>query len=98
MSLLETSPACTTSLSATCVKIPCRYSHSRYLTLRVKLPFGTTWQNLKDWIKPVCKVDHVEVFPTSTSGWVRLKGKSDFESAWRKYCCGVVLEDKLTEG
>lgn len=55
-----------------------------YLTFMAnrKLPFGTSWQSLKDWTRGVCEVDHVEVFPMSTSGWVRVKGKENFEKAW----------------
>ncbi|KAI5465838.1 hypothetical protein BGZ63DRAFT_420373 [Mariannaea sp. PMI_226] len=46
------------------------------------LPFGTDWRQLKDWIRPVCEVDHVEVFPQSTSAWVRIRGKENFDEAW----------------
>ncbi|ROV98205.1 hypothetical protein VSDG_04433 [Cytospora chrysosperma] len=46
------------------------------------LPFNTTWQGLKDYIKPVCTVDHVEIFPKSTSGWVRVNGYKNFRAAF----------------
>ncbi|PHH89935.1 hypothetical protein CDD83_4911 [Cordyceps sp. RAO-2017] len=46
------------------------------------LPFGTIWQLLKDWLRQAgCDVDHIEVFQKSTSGWVRLIGKDNFERA-----------------
>ncbi|RDA86695.1 hypothetical protein CP532_4211 [Ophiocordyceps camponoti-leonardi (nom. inval.)] len=46
------------------------------------LPFGTIWQLLKDWLRHAgCDVDHIEVFQKSTSGWVRLIGKHNFERA-----------------
>ncbi|TFB06438.1 hypothetical protein CCMA1212_001578 [Trichoderma ghanense] len=45
------------------------------------LPFNTTWQEMKDWISASCPVDYIEVFPTSCSGWLRVKGKDDFEKA-----------------
>ncbi|PFH55387.1 hypothetical protein XA68_18440 [Ophiocordyceps unilateralis] len=48
------------------------------------LPFGTIWQLLKDWLRQAgCDVDHIEVFQKSTSGWVRLVGKHNFERALR---------------
>lgn len=46
------------------------------------LPFGTSWSSLKDWICTACEVDHIEVFPQSTSAWVRVKGKENFTRAW----------------
>ncbi|KAM5351574.1 hypothetical protein ACJ41O_004297 [Fusarium nematophilum] len=52
-----------------------------YITI-CNLPFGTSWQHLKDWIRSTCTVDHIEVFQNSTSGWVRVKGKENFERAW----------------
>ncbi|KAM4054783.1 hypothetical protein HRG_005605 [Hirsutella rhossiliensis] len=46
------------------------------------LPFATIWQLLKDWLRQAgCDVDHIEVFQKSTSGWVRLIGKENFERA-----------------
>ncbi|CAG9937852.1 unnamed protein product [Clonostachys rosea f. rosea IK726] len=41
-----------------------------------------TWQQLKRYIAQVCEVDRVEIFPASTSGWVRVKGHHNFEKAW----------------
>ncbi|KAL2213600.1 hypothetical protein CC79DRAFT_1327504 [Sarocladium strictum] len=55
-----------------------------YITI-CNLPFETSWQQLKDWLRPHCEVDHIEVFKTSTSGWVRLRGKRNFDKAWRKF-------------
>ncbi|KJZ79006.1 hypothetical protein HIM_01779 [Hirsutella minnesotensis 3608] len=46
------------------------------------LPFGTIWQLLKDWLRQAgCDVDHIEIFQKSTSGWVRLIGRDNFERA-----------------
>ncbi|KAF3768344.1 hypothetical protein M406DRAFT_71397 [Cryphonectria parasitica EP155] len=39
------------------------------------LPFNTSWQQIKDFVRQGCEVDHVEFFRKSTSGWVRLKGR-----------------------
>ncbi|KAF4335398.1 hypothetical protein FBEOM_10759 [Fusarium beomiforme] len=52
-----------------------------YITI-CNLPFGTSWQELKDWTRPSCLVDHIEVFQSSTSGWVRVRGRENFERAW----------------
>ncbi|KAG5980389.1 hypothetical protein E4U55_004075 [Claviceps digitariae] len=46
------------------------------------LPFGTSWQDFKDWLRLVCDVDHVELFQSSTSGWIRLRGEENFNKAW----------------
>lgn len=52
-----------------------------------KLPFATIWQLLKDWLRQAgCDVDHIQVFQKSTSGWVRLIGKDNFERALRRFC------------
>ncbi|KAF4974639.1 hypothetical protein FZEAL_8474 [Fusarium zealandicum] len=59
-----------------------------YITI-CNLPFGTSWQQLKDWIRTACKVDHIEVFQNSTSGWVRVKGNDNFERAWTLLNGGV---------
>ncbi|VUC28326.1 unnamed protein product [Clonostachys rosea] len=48
----------------------------------IQLPAYVTWQELKRHITQVCEVDRVEIFPASTSGWVRLKGHLNFEKAW----------------
>ncbi|RMJ02321.1 hypothetical protein BHE90_013957 [Fusarium euwallaceae] len=54
-----------------------------YITI-CNLSFGVQHQELKDWIhsKVVCKVDFVQIFSGSTSGWVRLRGKDNFKKAW----------------
>ncbi|KAJ4268455.1 hypothetical protein NW762_002518 [Fusarium torreyae] len=52
-----------------------------YITI-CNLPFGTSWQQLKDWTRTACVVDHIEVFQGSTSGWVRVRGKENFDKAW----------------
>lgn len=51
-----------------------------------QLPFDALVRSLKEWIRKEasCEVDYVEVFPKSTSGWVRLKGKDNFKKAWSK--------------
>ncbi|KAF7556070.1 hypothetical protein G7046_g6404 [Stylonectria norvegica] len=59
-----------------------------YITI-CNLPFGTTWQELKDWIRSACAVDHIEVFDSSTSGWVRVNGRHNFEKAWALLNGGV---------
>ncbi|KAG5941700.1 hypothetical protein E4U53_007371 [Claviceps sorghi] len=48
------------------------------------LPFGTSWQDFKDWLRVGCDVDHVELFQSSTSGWIRLRGEENFNKAWTR--------------
>ncbi|KAJ9154762.1 hypothetical protein NKR23_g2437 [Pleurostoma richardsiae] len=45
------------------------------------LPFDTTWQDLKDYLREACNVEHVEIFSKSTSAWVRVKGHDNFKKA-----------------
>lgn len=59
-----------------------------YITI-CNLPFETSWQQLKDWLRPHCVVDHIEVFNTSTSGWVRVRGRDNFDKAWSRLNGGV---------
>jgi hypothetical protein len=33
-------------------------------------------------VRQVCEVDYVEIFPKSTSGWVRVKGCEHFKAAF----------------
>lgn len=47
-----------------------------------QLPFNVSWQEVKDHVRQVCVVDHVEIFPKSTSGWVRVKGFEHFKAAF----------------
>lgn len=54
------------------------------------MPFGTSWQDLKDWLRVDCDVDHVELFQSSTSGWIRLRGEGNFNKAWCK--CDVFCQ------
>ncbi|KAG7110061.1 hypothetical protein HYQ44_011224 [Verticillium longisporum] len=51
-----------------------------YITI-ANLPFGTSWHELKDWLRYTCIVEHVEIFNSSTSGWVRVKGEDNFRRA-----------------
>ncbi|KAK7749364.1 hypothetical protein SLS62_008216 [Diatrype stigma] len=46
------------------------------------LPFQTSWQQLKDHVRTVCSsVERVEIFGGSTSGWVLVKGRENFDAA-----------------
>ncbi|RYP45151.1 hypothetical protein DL768_008469 [Monosporascus sp. mg162] len=46
------------------------------------LPFQTSWQQLKDHVRTVCSsVERVEVFGGSTSGWVSVHGRENFDAA-----------------
>lgn len=52
------------------------------LTECLQLPLDVTWRTLKDFVRTVCTVDYVEVFPESTSGWVRVEGRENFKAAF----------------
>lgn len=39
---------------------------------------------MKQWISAIVKVDRVEVFPDSTSGWIRVNGRANFDKAMGK--------------
>jgi hypothetical protein len=51
----------------------------------LQLPWLTAWIQLKDFVRTVCEVDHVEIFPGSTSGWVRVKGHENFKAAFSRF-------------
>ncbi|KAL6695954.1 hypothetical protein J3F84DRAFT_319477 [Trichoderma pleuroticola] len=52
-----------------------------YYILFSNLPFKSTWRQVRDWVSASCNVDFVEVYPFSSSGWIRLKGRDNFMSA-----------------
>ncbi|KAF7545498.1 hypothetical protein G7Z17_g9139 [Cylindrodendrum hubeiense] len=58
------------------------------------LPFDITWAPLKDWISFQVEVDRVEVFPASTSGWVRVKGRANFEKAFKLLNGGAIYQGR----
>ncbi|KAI1026450.1 hypothetical protein LB505_005354 [Fusarium chuoi] len=64
-----------------------------YITI-CNLPFATSWQELKDWTRTACVVDHIEVFQSSTSGWVRVRGRENFERAWAALLNGGVFKGR----
>ncbi|KAJ3468981.1 hypothetical protein MRS44_003046 [Fusarium solani] len=62
----------------------------------VQLPFNVLFRRLKSWIRKgaSCEVDHVEIFFNSTSGWVRLQGKDNFEKAWKLLSSGRAFDGR----
>ncbi|KAI1212861.1 uncharacterized protein F4807DRAFT_302277 [Annulohypoxylon truncatum] len=52
-----------------------------YYILVSNLPWQTSWQQLKDHVRTVCAVDRVEVFNESTSGWVSVRGRENYDAA-----------------
>lgn len=52
------------------------------LTGNLQLPFNVSWQQVKDYVRQACAVDHVEIFQKSTCGWVRVLEKENFEAAF----------------
>lgn len=62
-----------------------------------QLPFNVSWQEVKDHVRQVCVVDHVEIFPRSTSGWVRVKGIEHFKAAFGTKTPTPFQEERLYE-
>lgn len=67
-----------------------------------QLPWTTSWKQLKEHVRTVCSVERVEVFPESTHGWVRLRGRDNYDAACSTWCllCLLVslINDSLTHG
>ncbi|KAH6636306.1 hypothetical protein F5144DRAFT_174509 [Chaetomium tenue] len=61
-----------------------------YYILVANLAHRTTWRDLKAFASQACEVDHAEVYPP-TSGFVRVRGRANFEKAF-KYLDGNTLE------
>lgn len=65
------------------------------LTIRCwKLPWQTSWQQLKDHVRTVATAERVEVFNESTSGWVLVRGRENFDAALRKIDSELHLDKK----
>lgn len=64
-----------------CVKVPPGNETGLYYILLSNLPFQTSWQQLKDHVRAVCPVERVEVFNESTTGWVMVRGRENFDAA-----------------
>ncbi|KAI1096328.1 hypothetical protein F5B19DRAFT_488294 [Rostrohypoxylon terebratum] len=52
-----------------------------YYILVSNLPWQTSWQQLKDHVRTVCAVERVEIFNESTSGWVSVRGRENYDAA-----------------
>ncbi|GAP89242.1 hypothetical protein SAMD00023353_1200350 [Rosellinia necatrix] len=59
------------------------------------LPWQTSWQELKDHVRTVCSVEHVEINEDSTSGHVVLKGRANFDAAFRLLNGGIFQDRAL---
>ncbi|KAI3343878.1 hypothetical protein F4824DRAFT_24779 [Ustulina deusta] len=59
------------------------------------LPWQTSWQELKDHVRTVCSVERVEINEDSTSGHVVLKGRANFDAAFRLLNGGVFQDRAL---
>ncbi|KAH7023427.1 hypothetical protein EDB80DRAFT_878902 [Ilyonectria destructans] len=59
------------------------------------LPFDVSWGPLKNWISATVEVDRVEVFRASTSGWVRLKGRANFDKALKLFNGGGIYRGRV---
>ncbi|KAI3326555.1 hypothetical protein HD806DRAFT_551608 [Xylariaceae sp. AK1471] len=59
------------------------------------LPWQTSWQELKDHVRTVCSVEHVEISEDSTSGHVVLEGRANFDAAFRLLNGGIFRDRAL---
>jgi len=64
-----------------------------YYIIVSSLPWQCSWQRLKDFARnlgdgKLIDIDHAMVFPGTTDGWVRVKGKENFLKVLGK---GIVL-------
>ncbi|KAI1432329.1 hypothetical protein GGR50DRAFT_706928 [Xylaria sp. CBS 124048] len=67
----------------------------RYYIPIANLPWQTSWQELKDHVRTVCLVEHVEINEDSTSGHVVLKGRANFDAAFRLLNGGIFHDRAL---
>ncbi|KAI1751399.1 hypothetical protein F4782DRAFT_181702 [Xylaria castorea] len=58
------------------------------------LPWQTSWQELKDYVRTVCSVEHVEI-NDNNGGHVILKGRANFDAAFRLLNGGVFHDRAL---
>ena len=62
-----------------------------YYIIVAGLPWSFSWQRLKDFARnqradgSVIEIDHALVYPASTDGWVRVRGKENFREALCKF-------------
>ncbi len=65
-------------------KVPPGDKTGIYYVIIAGLPWQCSWQKLKDFARNQqpdgswIEVDHAMVYPDTTNGWVRVKGKSEF--------------------
>ncbi|KAJ2989560.1 hypothetical protein NUW58_g3411 [Xylaria curta] len=59
------------------------------------LPWHTSWQELKDYVRTVCSVEHVEINEDGTGGHVVLKGQANFDAAFRLLNGGIFHDRAL---
>ncbi|KAF2970615.1 hypothetical protein GQX73_g2995 [Xylaria multiplex] len=59
------------------------------------LPWQTSWQELKDHVRTVCSVEHVEINEESTSGHILVKGRANFDAAFRLLNGGIFHDRAL---
>jgi hypothetical protein len=54
------------------------------LAYPLQLQKNTTWKDVKDFLRlGGVEMDHVEVFPSSRDGWVRVYGQDNYYKAMR---------------
>ncbi|KUJ13105.1 uncharacterized protein LY89DRAFT_721877 [Mollisia scopiformis] len=66
---------------------PCGDETGEYYLIVSSLPWSATWQKLKDFVRypetgGCINVEHVFIYPSATDGWVKIRGREDFERAY----------------
>lgn len=62
-----------------------------YYIVVAGLPWTCSWQRLKDFARnqqpdgKCIEIDHAMVYPDSTDGWVRVKGRENFLKAFSEF-------------
>ena len=62
-----------------------------YYIVVAGLPWACSWQRLKDFARNLqpdgkcIEIDHAMVYPDSTDGWVRVKGRENFLKAFSEH-------------
>ncbi|TRX94773.1 hypothetical protein FHL15_004234 [Xylaria flabelliformis] len=64
------------------------------ITSTSQLPWQTSWQELKDHVRTVCSVEHVEI-NDNNGGHVILKGRANFDAAFRLLNGGIFHDRAL---
>ena len=79
-------------------QVPAGDITGNYYIIVAGLPWQCTWQRLKDFARngsgdAQIDIDHALVYPDSTDGWVRVKGKENFKKVLGMFVMCTSLGD-----